>query len=88
MTNQDHTKKQIVSARKELRLIINKIDNLGITSRAFVSWHAHSQLRGTFFGKFTINRKHFWGLALCTWIIYYMMKNYIESTSYKKVSLC
>ncbi|KAK0172176.1 hypothetical protein PV328_005525 [Microctonus aethiopoides] len=84
MTNQDHTKKQIVSARKELRLIINKIDNLGITSRAFVSWHANSQLRGNSFGKFTINRKHFWGLALCMWIIYYMMKNYIESTNYKK----
>lgn len=80
----DHFKKPVDSAKKELMTIIKKIDGLKLTTRAAKSWNIYKQLRGTV-TKFHVKRKHVGFIFLLSWVSYYFVKNYINGIQYKKV---
>ncbi|XP_053595295.1 uncharacterized protein LOC103574491 [Microplitis demolitor] len=79
----DHFKKPVDSAKKELMTIIKKIDGLKLTTRAAKSWNIYKQLRGTV-TKFHVKRKHVGFIFLLSWVSYYFVKNYINGIQYKK----
>lgn len=80
-------KKSLPNAKKELRLIIEKIDHIGYAIRAICLWRAYSHLR-PFQIKFHLSRYSGFGIfTICCWIIYYSFNRYITTIKYDRVSI-
>ena len=80
-------KKSLAIAKKDLKIVLDKINNISFVGRTFRLWRAYSQLR-PFKTKFRVSRFWaFWSLAILGWIIYYLIKNYISMIKFDKVSL-
>ena len=82
----DSIKKSLATAKKDLRLVLDKIENIGFSVRAFRLWRAYSQLRPF---KIKFRAPRFWILWICSifgWILYYSINNYISSIKYDRVS--
>ncbi|XP_043466764.1 uncharacterized protein LOC122501402 [Leptopilina heterotoma] len=77
-------KKSLPNAKKELRLIIEKIDHIGYAIRAICLWRAYSHLR-PFQIKFHLSRYSSFGIfTIFCWIIYYSFNRYITTIKYDR----
>ncbi|XP_074109984.1 bifunctional arginine demethylase and lysyl-hydroxylase JMJD6 [Cotesia typhae] len=74
---------RVDTAKKELLLIVKKIDGLCLTTKAAKSWNVYNQLRGSMV-KFSVKRKHIFLLGFLAWIFYYFVKSHFSDLQFQK----
>ena len=70
----NHSRKRLDPAKRDLQSIINKIDDLGISSRAVLFSRVKSQLRTDGFHQ-SNRKKYWWSVTILITILYLFLKN-------------
>ncbi|XP_033219937.1 bifunctional arginine demethylase and lysyl-hydroxylase JMJD6-like [Belonocnema kinseyi] len=73
-------KKSLANAKKDLGLVLDKIDTTGFSVRAFRLWRAYLELRPFRVSRFWI----LWIFSVSAWVLYFSINNYISSIKYDR----
>ncbi|XP_053999008.1 uncharacterized protein LOC128887299 isoform X1 [Hylaeus anthracinus] len=77
----ESSRKSLEFAKKEMRTIVAKIEEKGLTSRTLKLFHAQSLLRPS--GS-KVRRRHLWILLILAWILGQFLWNYASAARYNK----
>ncbi|XP_015126093.1 bifunctional arginine demethylase and lysyl-hydroxylase JMJD6-B [Diachasma alloeum] len=78
----EHQRKQMETAKKELQVILKKIEVRGLIPRCFGLWRASSLLCAP--TKFRLSGRHLLGLGILCYISYYFTNDYFLSHRHQK----
>lgn len=80
----DSAKKSMDSAKKELRAILGKIDDLRLPVKAWRLLRVRSLLKPT--KPIKLRARHLWILLIATWMTVQVARNRVQTYRYNKVS--
>lgn len=79
----DQPRKSLDHAKKELRSILGKMDDLRLTTKAWRLLRVRSRLKQT---RTQLRARHLWILLIATWISLQLAWNHAQTYRYSKVS--